>query len=317
MLKIIRQDEQPYAKNVFHSISISTFKAWYKARLYEGGIASDLDWLLSIILGFSWKRITFNQEHKLQLPGSLAYLTKLWQCHCLEHVPLQHLMGICPWRDLYLKVEPGTLIPRQETELLVDLALQCLSIDKAREQVLSTDHSDVLQWADLGTGSGAIAVALARALPHWIGHATDCSHQALIQAQNNLSQLVSCSRVTRYCGYWWEPLISLSGKINLILANPPYIPSQLIETLEENVVNHEPIIALDGGKDGLNAIRTLIDIAPKMLSPGGWIVIEHHYDQSSNVTDLMLNAGLTNIYRVLDLDSNYRFAIARKPLYQY
>jgi len=314
MLKIIRQHEQPYAKNVFSSISIDTFKAWYKARLYEGGIASNLDWLLSIVLGFSWKRITFNQEHKLHLPESLAYLTKLWQCHYLEHIPLQYLMGICPWRDLYLRVEPGTLIPRQETELLVDLALQCLSIDKAREQVFSTGGSEVLQWADLGTGSGAIAVALARALPHWIGHAIDCSQQALIQTQNNVSQFVSCSRVTIYRGYWWEPLIPLSGKINLILANPPYIPSQLIETLEENVVNYEPIIALDGGKDGLNAMRILIHTAPKMLSPGGWIVVEHNYDQSSNVTDLMLNAGLINIYRALDLDSNYRFTIARKPL---
>nr|AUG32615.1 modification methylase, HemK family protein [Paulinella longichromatophora] len=302
-----------FSSDYFKSYApINILRSWRRARLYEGGKAADLDWLLWIVLGFSLQKVAFNRKKIFKLPKSLTNLTKIWQWHCSEQVPLQYLIGICPWRDLYLTVDSGVLIPRQETELLVNFALQCLAMCKNG----NLHNSNLHRWADLGTGSGAIAVTLAKALPTWLGHAIDCSYEALTQTQNNLNQLVKNTNVIVSHGYWCEPLISLSGQIDLIVANPPYIPSELIKTLEGNIINHEPLLALDGGSDGLSAIRIIVHLASEILTPGGWILIEHHYDQSVDVIKLMKAADLIHICRASDIEGNQRFAIARKSFFK-
>ena len=129
---------------------------WRRQKLARGGAAADLDWLLDLAGGVRWaslQRLLLDPSRTIAVEQSLDALSELWECHLQENVPLQHLVGLCPWRDLLLESSPAALIPRQETELLVDLALN---------QFTTSLPS---RWADLGTGSGAIAVSLARAWP--------------------------------------------------------------------------------------------------------------------------------------------------------
>ena len=113
-------------------------------------------------------------------------------------------------------------------------------------------------------------------------------------------------------GDWWEPLKRWWGSFDLVLSNPPYIPSDLIEELEPVVKNHEPIIALDGGEDGMNASRKIILGALNGLAKGGWLILEHHYDQSEKITNVMQNIGMEEVSFEKDLSGIKRYAICRK-----
>jgi release factor glutamine methyltransferase len=226
----------------------------------------------------------------------------LWRRHLRGGDPVQYLVGVCPWRDLELAVAPGVLIPRPETELLVDLALG------AWEGGLPPSR-----WADLGTGSGCLAVALARALPTSQGLAVDLSAEALRQAAANLRRHGLESRVRLRQGDWWQAVEPWWGGLELVVANPPYIPSGLLAGLEPVVRDHEPRLALDGGADGLVAIRPLLAGAPTALAPGGLLVIEHHHDQSEAVLTLLRQAGLEASRPHHDLEGIARFALARRP----
>ena len=163
---------------------------WRRKQLRLGGVASALDWLLDLEGGVSWQalqqlRLEPNSTVNLAVP--LERLEAIWQRHCNGQEPLQYLVGRCPWRDLNLRVAPGVLIPRKETELLVDLALHTWS-----------QHSGYMEprlWADLGTGSGCLAVALARAWPRGKGCAVDRSAEALQQA-------IGGNRSSRGGGSW-------------------------------------------------------------------------------------------------------------------
>ena len=113
-------------------------------------------------------------------------------------------------------------------------------------------------------------------------------------------------------GDWWEPLKRWWGSFDLVLSNPPYIPSDLIEELEPVVKNHEPRLALDGGEDGMNASRKIILGASNGLSKGGWLILEHHYDQSEKIIDVMKNIGMEEVSFEKDLSGTKRYAICRK-----
>lgn len=177
-------------------------------------------------------------ESTLALEHDLGTLEDLWRSHLQEQIPLQYLVGLCPWRDLELKVAPGVLIPRQETELLLELALDCVG----RED----DQSD-MQWADLGTGSGCIAIGLAKALPGSQGVAVDRSSEALDQAKANAEAILNSDALTFAQGDWWEAIQDRWGKLNLVVSNPPYIPAAIWAGLEPVVRDHEPELALNGG----------------------------------------------------------------------
>ena len=168
------------------------------------------------------------------------------------------------------------------------------------------------RWADLGTGSGPIAVSLAKSLPNWNGHAADISNEALDLAKRNLKAIVPNANVRFSLGDWWEPLKRWRGRFDLVLSNPPYIPSDLVEELEPVVKNHEPIIALDGGEDGMNASRKIILGALNGLAKGGWLILEHHYDQSEKITSFMKNIGMEEVSFEKDLSGIKRYAICRR-----
>ena len=168
-------------------------------------------------------------------------------------------------------------------------------------------------WADLGTGSGAIAVGLADVLPKATIHAVDYSLEALAIAQANADNLGFADRIKFYQGSWWEPLAFLKGQFSGMVSNPPYIPTSTLPTLQPEVVNHEPHLALDGGTDGLDCIRHLIEISPSYLQPGGVWLIEMMAGQADAVRELLQNQGsYCKIQIHADLAGIERFALAYK-----
>ncbi len=289
--------------NSGRAISGGELLAWRRAQLSRGGRPVDLDWLLDLVAGVDWAtlqrlRLEPQQMQPLRLP--LDQVAALWSCHLNTAQPLQYLAGVCPWRDLQLTVAPAVLIPRQETELLVELA-----------QAVEGEAPPAL-WADLGTGSACLAVALARLWPESAGLAVDCSPEALELAAHNLHRHALNPRVRLLAGSWWEPLRPWWGQLNLVVANPPYIPTPVWAELEPGVKEHEPRLALDGGGDGLDAIRAIAAGAGQALAAGGWLLLEHHHDQSDAVRLLLQNAGLHSVTAHCDLEGIRRFVVARQ-----
>ena len=277
--------------------------AWRRRQLQRGGQPVDLDWLLDLAGGLAWsdlQKLLVDSERSVALRVPLSQLEAIWQRHLSEQVPLQYLVGLCPWRDLLLEVSAAALIPRQETEQLLDLAISLCG------------EGAVKRWADLGTGSGAIAVSLSRAYPTAVGHAVDASDAALGLARRNLMRLFPEHICHLHHGQWWDPLKPWWGRFDLVLSNPPYIPNSVIDTLSPTVRDHEPRLALDGGADGLDCIRGIVGSAEDALAPGGWLLLEHHHDQSEAVLQLMRNAGLERLSASADLGGIQRFAIGQR-----
>ena len=133
-------------------------------------------------------------------------------------------------------------------------------------------------------------------------------------AQRNAAALRQrqCAALQWCEGEWWQPLQPLAGQLDLVVSNPPYIPSAVVDGLEPVVRDHEPRLALDGGSDGLDALRLIIESAPQMLAPGGWLLLEHHHDQSAAVAELLGAAGLQECRQQRDLEGQLRFAVARR-----
>ncbi len=288
---------------MFKSIPGEAFLKWRKKMILMGGRKVDFDWLLDMAAGVSWAKlqsIILNPEKFISLDISTDELEFIWNSHLKYQTPLQYLISKCPWRDVELEVSADALIPRQETEFLIDIALKKIT------------NFDSGRWADLGTGSGAIAVSLAKSLPNWNGHAADISNEALELAKRNLKSIVPNANVRFSLGDWWEPLKRWRGRFDLVLSNPPYIPSDLIEELEPVVKNHEPFLALDGGEDGMNASRKIILGALNGLAKGGWLILEHHYDQSEKITSFMKNIGMEEVSFETDLSGIKRYAICRR-----
>lgn len=281
---------------------------WRRRLLARGGAASDFDWLLDLGGGLRWSQLQSlwcHPQATLRLDRPLEALEALWHRHRCTHEPLQYLVGRCPWRDLELPVAPGVLIPRQETELMVDLALE-----------LRREAPPISCWADLGTGSGCLAIALARSLPASRGFAVEVSAEALPQARANLGRWDLQGQVSLLAGDWWQPLQPWWGGLDLVLSNPPYIPSATLDGLEPVVRDHEPHLALDGGPDGLLAIRSIVAGAVQALAPGGLLLLEHHHDQSEAVGELLRAAGLERPGVHPDLEGRARFASAWRPVAQ-
>ncbi|MBK1989705.1 peptide chain release factor N(5)-glutamine methyltransferase [Sphaerospermopsis aphanizomenoides BCCUSP55] len=264
----------------------------------------EVDWLLQEIAGLdrlSLRLASFKTWQQIKMPMSLAELDQLWQRRLHERLPVQYIAGVTPWRRFKLAVSSAVLIPRPETEMLIDLAVAA-----AESGGLQSGH-----WADLGTGSGAIALGLAEILTNATIHAVDVSAEALAVAKTNAENLGFGERVKFYQGSWWKPLKSVKGQFSGMVSNPPYIPSDTVLTLQPEVVKHEPHLALDGGVDGLDCIRHLIEASPAYLCPGGVWLIEMMAGQAETVRELLANNGnYCDISIHADLAGIERFAVA-------
>lgn len=209
--------------------------------------------------------------------------------------PLAYVLGHCVFRELTLAVSPAVLIPRPETEWLV-------------EEVLRQLPGEPLQVADLGTGSGAIALSLARERPRWQVWATDLSAEALRVAGENAS-ILGLEQVRFLPGCWFAALPA-GQRFDAVVSNPPYVESGT-PALDEAVARHEPELALYAGQRGMAALRQLIVEAPDWLRTGGLLALEHGHDQGAAVRALMRAGGYADITTHRDLGGHERFTVAR------
>ncbi len=204
--------------------------------------------------------------------------------------PVAYITGRRGFWSMDLEVTPATLIPRPETELLVELALERLPPDRSSRAL------------DLGTGSGAIALAIARERPLADVSAVDLSADALAVARANAKRL-GLDRVRFLHGTWMTPL---SGeRFDVIVSNPPYIEAS-DPHLGQGDLRFEPATALASGADGLDAIREIVADAPRHLNPGGWLLMEHGWNQGPAVRGLLEQAGYAGVFTAPDLEGRDR-----------
>jgi release factor glutamine methyltransferase len=289
-----------------NSISGQDLYLWYRqakqAAIANGIDPKEVDWFVKTITdldSLSWRLGTWHNLPQIVSQKSLTELDQLWQQRIQEQLPVQYLLETVFWRRFQLRVTPAVLIPRPETELIIDLAVtHNLIVDPPQH------------WVDLGTGSGAIALGLADSFPTAKIHAVDLSDEALKIAQENALRL-NLNNIHFYQGNWWTPLNSLQGKITGMVSNPPYIPSDQIAQLQPEVARHEPHLALDGGDDGLADIRHLITTAPQYLVTGGMWLIELMAGQAAMVVELLKQQGEYQEPRIFsDLAGIDRFVLA-------
>jgi release factor glutamine methyltransferase len=198
----------------------------------------------------------------------------------LEREPVARILGVKEFWGLPLRLNEATLVPRPETETVVEAALA--AIDSAGPRTRA------LRIADLGTGSGALLVALLTELPNATGIGTDVNCDALAAARGNASRLGVAARAEfAVCDFG----VALAGRFDLVVSNPPYIASADIDTLSPEV-RHDPRSALDGGADGLDCYRTIAGQAPGLLKPDGYLVVELGIGQEPAVATLFRAAGL-------------------------
>ena len=232
----------------------------------------------------------------------------------LQGDPIAYILGYREFFGLHLKVSSDTLIPRPDTETLVEIALKKTashpSFPRKRESILNLNPkmdsrfhaNDELSILDLGTGTGAIALALAKNAPQANITAVDASEKTLNIALENALNL-NLHNVSFVLSNWFTNLAPRT--FDLIVSNPPYIEENDIH-LSQGDVRFEPISALVSGIDGLNDIRNIIAHAPQFLKPSGWLMLEHGYNQATNVRQLLLAAGFINIETQQDLGGNER-----------
>lgn len=212
----------------------------------------------------------------------------------LQGEPVAHILGSREFFGLALKVTPDTLIPRPDTETLVEAALEKIN---GRMRVL-----------DLGTGTGAIALAIARHAPACEVVAVDASAGALAVATENAATL-QLNNVQCVASHWFSALPA-SNKFDLIVSNPPYIESS-DPHLQQGDLRFEPMTALASGVDGLQDIRQIVAQAPGYLNDGGWLMLEHGYNQADAVQQMLQASGLQQIQTLQDLGGNPRVTLAQ------
>lgn len=262
------------------------------ARLRDAGVETpqlDSQLLMAYALGCSRLDVVAHPERVLTDP-QLTLLRDMLQRRATRY-PLAYILGEKEFFGLLLEVTPAVLIPRPETEILV-------------EQVLARVGDDA-RIADIGTGSGAIAVAMAvnlRAARIW---ATDTSEDALKVARANAEKHAVSERVSMISGDLLEPLVLKGLQFDAVVSNPPYIPSAVIESLEPEV-RREPVGALDGGADGLDAYRGLF---PQAIACTKLVAVEFGIGQGDSVADIAKAAGFSDVEIVRDLAGIERVAI--------
>ena len=290
------------------NVSGQEFAEWF-AQAQQTAIAEAIDRAELIWLLQAWTDLDrlalqlgdYQCRETIQLTRPWAEIKAGWERRVAECYPVQYLVGQVSWRNFILKVTPAVLIPRPETELMIDI-LQAQGYDPR-----TTGH-----WVDLGTGSGAIAVGLANLFPQATIHAVDQSPDALVIAVHNAQLNHLGDRIKFYQGDWWEPLTHLQGQIAGMVSNPPYISQTELARLQPEVIRHEPLSALVGGADGLDSVRELIRRSPLYLQKNGFWLVELMAGQAETVADLLNQQGsYTNIRIYQDLAGIDRFVAAK------
>ncbi|MGO4388019.1 peptide chain release factor N(5)-glutamine methyltransferase [Microvirga sp. 2YAF29] len=216
----------------------------------------------------------------------------------LAHEPVARIVGEREFWGLPFRLSPDTLVPRPDTETVVATVLELLP-----------DRQAPLRIVDFGTGSGCILVALLYELPQATGIGIDLSEGALRTARGN-AWANGVGERSRFVASRWAD--ALSGTFDVIVSNPPYIASSVIPTLAEEVREHDPLLALDGGQDGLEPYRILLGEAKRLLAPGGLLAVEIGYDQEEALRSLAAEKGLEILNVAHDLSGHPRCVAIRR-----
>lgn len=273
-----------------------------KKRLEEGGVETpslDARIILEERCGFDWSDIV-SKGHEEVSPEHCK------QVHCdvekrLSGKPISRIYNKAEFLGLPFKLSPDTLDPRPDTELIIDLALQRFSKDNPPQRIL-----------DLGTGSGCILISLLLEFTDATGLGTDLSEGALEMARYNAQQNAAVKRCSFMQGSWWDALEiqndaqKVQQKFDLIVSNPPYISNHVIPNLSKEVWNHDPILGLDGGADGLHAYKIIFSKLKHYLSPHGIALFEIGYDQEKDIMRLSEESGFALRTVHVDLAGNPR-----------
>jgi len=277
----------------------------YLARASEyldrQGVASarlNAELMLSSLLGISRLEIYTNFERPLSDEDAAAFKQMLMKR--AGGCPLQHITGEVGFRGLVLEVRPGVFIPRPETEVLVEKALEVLPADTPARVL------------DLGSGSGNIALSVAAELPGSTVTAVDTDDAAVRLTRANAARAGVSESVEVMSGDLFEPL-SGEAAFDLIISNPPYIPEGMRESLPAEVRDFEPAGALFAGPEGLDLIRRIVAGAPGHLADGGWLVLEVDESHAGRVEEMLAGEGWTGVEVFQDLAGRPRVVRARWP----
>ncbi|MBP3686742.1 MAG: peptide chain release factor N(5)-glutamine methyltransferase [Alphaproteobacteria bacterium] len=217
----------------------------------------------------------------------------------LNHEPMDKILGYREFYKSVFKVSRDVLSPRPDTEILVESALELIA------------KNEVVKILDLGTGSGCILLSLLKENPQAMGTGVDVSAKALEIAKENAKALNLLSQTTFVNKSWTEPDF-ITETYDIIVSNPPYIPTEEIATLSTEVKDNDPLSALDGGADGLKCYLEIAEIAPSLLTTGGHILLEIGYNQAEDVIKIFENQGFKLVKAVQDLAQINRCVILKK-----
>ncbi len=268
--------------------------SWTTGYLAEKGVENarlESEWLLCHVTGLNRMGLYLNFDKPLNTEELSSYRSLVARRSRRE--PLQYLLGTQEFDGLEFTVTPDVLIPRHDTETLIEEAVR-----------LAPDAKTIL---DIGTGSGCIAIALARRLPGSSVTAVDISAEALEVARLNAKKIGA--DIDFLHGSFLEPVAG--RKFDLIVSNPPYITTSDLTILQPEVRDFEPVIALDGGVDGLAPYRSIISKAPSCLNPDGWLIFEIGAGQENDIAPMLEKSGFADISHAKDTADIIRTAGGR------
>lgn len=294
------------ASGPFAGLTIEAARRALASQLRANGIESpDLDARLLIGAALGLDHTGLATQASRQINGGEETAIVSFARRRITHEPVARILGHKEFWGLDLRLSAATLVPRPDTETIVAAALEVFASDARATKTL--------RIADIGTGSGAILLALLSELTDATGIGTDISMAALATAELNATRLGLAGRALFVqCDY----TAALSGPFDLIVSNPPYIRSADIATLDRDVRDHDPRLALDGGTDGLDAYRAITPQAATLLAPDGVLIFEVGHDQSTQVSALMRAAGLTlSSPPRADLGGIHRAVMGRKTAF--
>lgn len=274
------------------------------ARFKSAGLDSpELDARLLIGAALDLDHTGLSVQTSRMITRDEADMIEKYVLRRIAHEPVARILGRKEFWGLDFQLSPATLVPRPDTETVVSAALEFLQ----RQNKLTND----IRIADLGTGSGAILLALLSECPAAHGVGTDISQDALAIAGINARNFGFTNRAAFVQS---DYAAALSGPFDLIVSNPPYIRSDEIGKLEIDVRDHDPRLALDGGEDGLTAYRMIASQAEQLLAAGGALIVEVGHDQATDVAKIMEASGLTaQTPPTADLGGIHRVVTGKKP----